>query len=158
MTTFSKSLANVGGCIATDKETALYIKHQAHPYIFNASMPPAIVAGILKAFDVLEKEKYRIDKLWENTIRFRRGIMEMGFDTMGSTSPIVPIYIGDDEKNMAITKELLQEGVYIATAVFPAVPKNESRLRATITASLNEHQIDYALGKIETIGHKYNLI
>ncbi|MGB8455630.1 MAG: aminotransferase class I/II-fold pyridoxal phosphate-dependent enzyme [Anaerocolumna sp.] len=158
MTTFSKSLANVGGCIATDKETALYIKHQAHPYIFNASMPPAIAAGILKAFDVLEKEKYRIDKLWENTIRFRRGIMEMGFDTMGSTSPIVPIYIGDDEKNMSITKELLQEGVYIATAVFPAVPQNESRLRATITASLNEQQIDYALGKIEKIGHKYNLI
>lgn len=158
MTTFSKSLANVGGCIATDKETALFIKHRAHPYIFNASMPPAIAAGILKAFDVMEKEKYRIDILWENTIRFRRGIMEMGFDTMGSTSPIVPIYIGDDEKNMAITKELLQEGVYIATAIFPAVPQNESRLRATITASLNEQQIDYALGKIEKIGHKYNLI
>lgn len=158
MTTFSKSLANVGGCIATDKETALYIKHQAHPYIFNASMPPAIAAGILKAFDVMEKEKYRIDKLWENTIRFRRGLMEMGFDTMGSTSPIVPIYIGNDEKNMDITKELLQEGVYIATAIFPAVPQNESRLRATITASLNEKQIDYALGKIEKIGHKYGLI
>lgn len=158
MTTFSKSLANVGGCIATDKETALYIKHQAHPYIFNASMPPAIVAGILKAFDVMEKEKYRIDKLWENTIRFRRGLMEMGFDTMGSTSPIVPIYIGNDEKNMAITKKLLQEGVYIATAIFPAVPQNESRLRATITASLNEKQIDCALDKIEKIGHKYDLI
>ena len=84
--------------------------------------------------------------------------MEMGFDTMGSTSPIVPIYIGDDQKNMDITKELLQEGVYIATAIFPAVPKNESRLRATITASLSDEQIDYALDKIEKIGNKYNLI
>ncbi len=158
MITFSKSLANVGGCIATDKETALYIKHNANAYIFNASMPPAIAAGVLKAFDVIEKEKYRVEKLWENTIRFRGGLMEMGFDTMGSTSPIVPIYIGDDQKNMDITKELLQEGVYIATAIFPAVPKNESRLRATITASLSDEQIDYALDKIEKIGNKYNLI
>ncbi len=158
MTTFSKSLANVGGCIATDKKTALYIKHHAHPYIFNASMPPAIVAGVLKAFDVMEKEQYRVEKLWENTIRFRSGLIEMGFDTMGSTSPIVPIYIGDDQKNMSVTKELLHEGVYIATAIFPAVPQNESRLRATITASLNEQQIDYALGKIEKIGKKYNII
>lgn len=158
MTTFSKSLANVGGCIATDKETALYIKHNASAYIFNASMPPAVAAGVLKAFDVMEKEKYRVENLWENTIRFRRGLMEMGFDTMGSTSPVVPIYIGDDQKNMDITKELLQEGVYIATAVFPAVPRNESRLRATITASLSNEQIDYALDKIEKIGHKYNLI
>lgn len=158
MATFSKSLANVGGCIATDKETALYIKHNASAYIFNASMPPAIAAGVLKAFDVIEKEKYRVEKLWENTIRFRRGLIEMGFDTMGSTSPVVPIYIGDDQTNMDITKELLQEGVYIATALFPAVPRNESRLRATITASLSNEEIDYSLDKIEKIGRKYNLI
>lgn len=82
----------------------------------------------------------------------------MGLDTMGSTSPVVPIYVGDDEINMLITKDLLSEGVYIATAVFPSVPHNESRLRATITASLSNEEIDFALGKIEDIFKKYNLI
>jgi len=158
MTTFSKSLANVGGCIATDAKTALYIKHHAHPYIFNASLPPAIVAGVLRAFEIMEREKERCDRLWENTIRFRSALNKMGFNTMESTSPIVPIYIGDDNKNMAITKELLQEGVYIATAVFPAVPQNESRLRATITASLTNEQIDYALQKIKMVGKRNNII
>lgn len=158
MTTFSKSLANVGGCIATDAKTALYIKHNAHPYIFNASLPPAIVAGVLKAFEIMEREKERSTRLWENTIRFRRGLIAMGFNTMESTTPIVPIYIGDDKKNMSITKELLQEGVYIATAVFPAVPQNESRLRATITASLTNKQIEFALQKINEVARKYNII
>ena len=158
MTTFSKSLANVGGCIATDKKTALYIKHKAHQYIFNASMPPSTVAGTLEALKVMQQETWRRDKLWENTLRFRRGIKKMGLDTMGSTSPVVPIYVGDDEINMLITKDLLSEGVYIATAVFPSVPHNESRLRATITASLSNEEIDFALGKIEDIFKKYNLI
>lgn len=158
MTTFSKSLANVGGCIATDKKTALYIKHNAHQYIFNASMPPASVAGTLKALEIMEKEPWRREILWQNTIRFRRGLQQIGLNTLESTSPVVPIYIGDDEKNMRITQELLDENVYIATAVFPSVPRNESRLRATITASLTEKQIDFALGKIEKVCKKYNVI
>ncbi|MBZ5956707.1 pyridoxal phosphate-dependent aminotransferase family protein [Leuconostoc gelidum subsp. gasicomitatum] len=158
MTTFSKSLANVGGCIATDKKTALYIKHNAHQYIFNASMPPSAVAGTLQALKVMKEERWRREKLWENTLQFRRGIQKIGLNTMGSTSPVVPIYVGNDDINMKITKELLSEGVYIATAVFPSVPKNESRLRATITASLSGKEIDFALQKIEVIFRKHELI
>lgn len=158
MVTFSKSLANVGGCIATDEKTATYIKHNANQYIFNASMPPAIVAGTLKALEVIQREPWRKEKLWENTVHFRKGLMELGLDTMSSTSPVVPIYIGDDEVNMKITRELLNEGVYIATAIYPAVPKNTSRLRATITASLSTEDIDIALSKIESVTKKYGII
>ncbi|MCO7124504.1 pyridoxal phosphate-dependent aminotransferase family protein [Sporolactobacillus shoreicorticis] len=158
MITFSKSLANVGGCIATDRKTATYIKHYANQYIFNASLPPAIVAGTLKAFDLLETEQWRVEKLWRNTIRFRKGMIHLGFDTMNSSSPVVPIYVGSDEINMKMTKELLAEGVYIATAMYPAVPMNESRLRATITAALTDDEIDFALKKFEKVGKKYELI
>lgn len=158
MATFSKSLAGVGGCIAADADVCDYIRHVSHPYIFNASLPPSIVAGVLKAYDLLEKETWRREKLWANTIRFRRGLLELGFSIMNSISPVVPIFIGDDLTNMKMTKQLLKEGVYIATALFPAVPMNMSRFRATITASLSEEQIDLALSKLEKVGREFGII
>lgn len=158
MTTFSKSLAAVGGCIASDADTCLFIRHNAHPYIFNASFPPAVAAGVLKAFDVMEKETWRVDRLWENTIYFRRCLNEMGYNTLNSMSPIVPIYIGDDLTNMRMTRRLLEEGVYIATAIFPAVPKNKSRLRATITAALEKEQLELALDRIGKVGKEFGII
>lgn len=157
MVTFSKSLANVGGCIATDSKTATYIKHFANQYIFNASMPPATVAGTLKALEIIQRDDSRQERLWNNTIRFRRGLRDIGLDTMESTSPVVPIYIGDDYVNMQVTKELLNNGIYIATAIYPAVPKNASRLRATITESLTYDEIDIALDRINKVTRKYNI-
>ena len=158
MTTFSKSLAGVGGCIASDSDTIDYLKHQAHQYIFNASLPPAVVAGVLKSLELMEKETWRKEKLWKNTIRFRKGLIELGFDTMNSISPIIPIYIGDDNTNMQMTKELLNCGVYIATAIFPSVPMNKSRLRTTITASLSTEEIDRALDIMGEVGRKFGVI
>lgn len=158
MTTFSKSLAGCGGCLAADRDTCTYIRHNAHQYIFNASMPPATVAGVLKAFELMEKETWRVEKLWKNTIRFRRGLKAAGFDTMESMSPIVPIYIGDDMTNMKMTKRLLEMGIYIATALFPAVPENKSRLRATITAALSEQEIDEAIEKLVKVGKEFGVI
>lgn len=158
MTTFSKSLAGCGGCLAADRDTCTYIRHNAHQYIFNASMPPATVAGVLKAFELMEKETWRVEKLWKNTIRFRRGLKAAGFDTMESMSPIVPIYIGDDLTNMKMTKRLLEMGIYIATALFPAVPENKSRLRATITAALSEQEIDEAIEKLVKVGKEFGVI
>ncbi len=158
MATFSKSLAGVGGCIASDSDTIEYLKHQAHQYIFNASLPPAVVAGVLKSLELAQKETWRREKLWANTIRFRKGLKQLGFDTMDSISPIIPIYIGDDMTNMKMTKELLNRGVYIATAVFPSVPMNKSRLRTTITASLSTEEIDRALDIMGQVGRKFGVI
>jgi len=158
MTTFSKSLAGIGGCLASDKDTCLFIRHNAHQYIFNASMPPSTAAGVLKAFDIMEEEKWRVEKLWKNTMHFRGGLKEIGYDTMESMSPIVPIYIGDDMLNMRMTKRLMSEGVYIATAIFPAVPMNKSRLRATITASLSTEEIDFALEILRKVGKEFGVI
>ena len=158
MATFSKSLAGCGGVIASDSDTCTYIRHNAHQYIFNASLPPATVAGVLKAFDLMETERWRVEKLWRNTICFRKGLKQAGFDTMNSMSPIVPIYIGDDLVNMKMTKRLMELGVYIATAVFPAVPQNKSRLRATITASLSDEEINNALKKLVQVGKEFQII
>lgn len=158
MATFSKSLAGCGGVLASDLDTCTYIRHNAHQYIFNASLPPAIVAGVIKAFDLMQTEQWRVEKLWRNTIRFRKGLKQSGFDTMDSMSPIVPIYIGDDMVNMKMTKRLMDLGIYIATALFPAVPQNKSRLRATITASLSDTEIDTALEKLVQVGREFHVI
>lgn len=158
MATFSKSLAGVGGCISSDADTCDYIKHVSHQYIFNASLPPSIVAGVIKAIDIVEKETWRSEKLWANTIRFRKGLIELGFDILDSVSPVIPIFIGDDLTTMKMTKKLMEEGVYIATAVFPAVPQNKSRFRATITASLSEKEIDIALDKIAKVAREFQVI
>ncbi|MGG6312513.1 aminotransferase class I/II-fold pyridoxal phosphate-dependent enzyme [Paenibacillus macerans] len=158
MATFSKSVAGVGGCIASDRDTCDYIKHVSHQYIFNASLPPSIVAGVLKAMDLMEKETWRREKLWHNTLRFRRGLMELGYDILDSLSPVIPIFIGDDLTTMQMTKRLLAEGVYIATAIFPAVPMNKARFRSTITASLSEEDIDIALDKLEKCGKAFGII
>ena len=158
MTTFSKSLATVGGCIATDRDTAEYIRHFANQYVFNASLPPTLAAGTLKALEIMQTETWRKEKLWKNTVKFRRGLMELGINTMNSVSPVIPIYIGDDEVNMKVTQELLERGVYIATAIYPAVPKGESRLRATITASLSDEDIENSLYMIEKVFKNNKLI
>lgn len=158
MTTFSKSLATVGGCIATDRDTAEYIRHFANQYVFNASLPPTLAAGTLKALEIMQTETWRKEKLWKNTVKFRRGLMELGINTMNSVSPVIPIYIGDDEVNMKVTQELLERGVYIATAIYPAVPKGESRLRATITASLSDEDIENSLYIIEKVFKNNKLI
>jgi len=158
MSTFSKSLAGVGGCIAASADVCDYMRHTAHQYIFNASLPPSVVAGVLKAYDLMETETWRRDLLWSNTIRFRKGLMELGFNIMDSISPIVPIYIGDDMTTMRMTKRLMDEGVYIASALYPAVPMNKSRFRVTITAALSEQEIDMALSKLEMVGKEFKVI
>ncbi len=158
MTTFSKSLAGVGGCVAANADLCDYMRHVSHPYIFNASLPPSVVAGIIKAYDLMETETWRREKLWSNTIRFRKGLMQLGYDVIDSVSPIVPIYIGEDLVTMQMTKRLLDEGVYIATALFPAVPMGKSRFRSTITAALNEAEIDFALDKLAKVGKEFGII
>ncbi|MBZ9625582.1 pyridoxal phosphate-dependent aminotransferase family protein [Clostridium sp. FP2] len=158
MSTFSKSLAGVGGCIAANADVCDYMRHVSHQYIFNASLPPVVVAGVLKAYDLMETETWRRDKLWANTIRFRKGLIELGYNIMDSISPIVPIYIGDDMTTMKMTKRLMEEGVYIASALFPAVPMNKSRFRVTITAALSEEEIDMALCKLEKVGKEFKVI
>jgi 8-amino-7-oxononanoate synthase len=158
MGTFSKSLAGVGGFIAAPDEVVEYVRHTSHAYIFNASLPPVTVAGVLKSLELLQREPWRREKLWRNTIRFRAGLIEMGFDVMNSVTPIVPLFIGDDKRAMIMAKELMEAGVYIASAIFPAVPRGMSRYRATITAALEDADIDESLNTINRVAKRHGII
>ena len=148
MGTFSKSLASLGGFIASDRDTIDYIKHRARSLMFSASMPPGSVASVIAALDIIENEPERITKLWDNTNYATKLLLEEGFDLGPSESPILPIYVRDNEKTFAVTKHLQASGVFVNPVVSPAVPSDSSLLRFSLMATHTFDQIDEAVEKI----------
>jgi 8-amino-7-oxononanoate synthase len=158
MGTFSKSLASLGGFIASDKEIINYLKHTSRTLIFSASITPASAASVLAALDIMESEPERINQLWEVTNFAKSGLKSLGFDIGVSESPIIPIFIRDDIKALQMTKMLLKEGVFVNPIVSPAVPKKDCLIRFSLMATHTKKQVQIALEKIEKIGKKLGLL
>lgn len=158
MGTFSKSLASIGGFIASDEDTINYLKHNSRALMFSASIAPANAASVLSALEIIEKEPERIKKLWDNTHYAMNILREMGFDIGKTESPIIPIYIRDNTKTFLITQELLNEGVFINPIVSPAVRSDSSLMRFSLMATHSIQQIDTALEKINSVAKKYQVI
>jgi len=148
MGTFSKSLASLGGFIASDKDTINYIKHNSRPLIFSASMTPASAASVLAAIDIMVSEPERISHLWEITNYALRGFREMGFDTGKSETPIIPLFVRDDLKALLLTKTLLADGIFVNPIVSPAVPKENCLIRYSLMATHTKEQVDISIEKI----------
>jgi 8-amino-7-oxononanoate synthase len=148
MSTFSKSLASLGGFIASDAETIDYLKHRARSLMFSASMTPGSVASVIAALDIIESEPERIEKLWANTNYATKLLTEEGFDIGASESPILPIYIRDNDKTFWVTNQLQQDGIFVNPVVSPAVPSDSSLLRFSLMATHTFEQIDEAVEKI----------
>ena len=148
MGTFSKSLASLGGFIASDKYTINYIKHNSRSLIFSASMTPASAASVLAAIDIMVSEPERIRHLWEITNYALRGFKEMGFDTGKSETPIIPLFIRDDVKSLLLTQALLADGVFVNPVVSPAVPKEDCLIRYSLMATHTKEQVEISIEKI----------
>src|SRR6187402_2568996 len=148
MGTFSKSFASLGGFIASDYATIDYLKHRARSLMFSASMTPGAVASVIAALDIIESEPERIQKLWDNTNYAMKLLLEEGFDLGPTESPILPIYVRDNEKTFAVTKHLQSSGVFVNPVVSPAVPSDSSLLRFSLMATHTFDQIDEAVEKI----------
>ena len=158
MGTFSKSLASIGGFIASDHDTINYLKHNARSLIFSASIAPANAASVIAAVDLIQKEPERIDKLWDNTNYALKALKDNGFDTGHTVTPIIPIYVRDDFKTFRLTKELLEQGVFVNPVVSPAVPSSSSLIRFSLMATHTHAQIDEAVSKITTISEKIGIL
>ncbi|WP_127836506.1 aminotransferase class I/II-fold pyridoxal phosphate-dependent enzyme [Clostridium prolinivorans] len=159
MGTFSKSLASLGGYVASKEDVIHYIKHNSRPFIFSASIPPANAAAAMEAINILESEPERIKKLWENA-EFMAEFMKEGFKSMGlsvggTKTPIVPIIVGDDYKAFKMTMELLDAGVYVNPAVSPAVEKGCALLRTSYTPTHTKEQLEFALEAFEKVIKNY---
>jgi len=121
MGTFSKSFASLGGFIAGDSTVIDFLKHKARSLIFSASMTPAATATVITALDIIQSEPERIARLWKNTDYSKQLFDYYGFDTGESESPIIPVYIRDNEKTFLLTKTLQENGVFVNPVVSPAV-------------------------------------
>ncbi|MFD2742475.1 MULTISPECIES: serine palmitoyltransferase [Sphingobacterium] len=151
MGTFSKSLASLGGFIAADADVIEYLKHKARSLMFSASMTPASVACTLKALEIIQTEPEHIEKLWKNTYYAKQLLLDNGFDLGDTQSPILPIFIRDNEKTFWVTKALQEDGVFVNPVVSPAVPAEESLIRFSLMATHTFDQIDEAVEKMAKI-------
>lgn len=158
MGTYSKSLASIGGFVAGDSEVINYIKHFARSLIFSASPPPASVAAVSAAIDIIENEPERLERLWENTNKMQHGLKEIGFDIGLSQTPIVPVMVGDDEVAFKMVIMLQEEGIFANVAVSPAVPPGKALIRTSYMATHTDEHLDRVLEAFKKVGKLLGLV
>jgi len=158
MGTYSKSLASIGGFISGSADVIHYIKHLARSLIFSASPPPASVAAVSAAVDIIENEPERREQLWKNTTKMLNGFKDLGFRTGHSQTPIIPVIVGEDEKAFLMGMMLQEEGVFANVAVTPAVPSGMALIRTSYMATHTDEQLDAVLNAFEKVGKKLGLI
>lgn len=145
MGTFSKSLAAIGGFITSNSEVIEYIKHVGRSILFSASLPPPLVAAAKAAFYIIDNEPERREWLWKNTKFWIDGLKSLGYDTGQSSTPVVPIIIGDEDKTYEICQTLEDLGVFVNPVVPPAVPPGRALLRTSLMATHTEEHLSRAL-------------
>lgn len=158
MGTYSKSLASIGGFIAGEEKVIHYIKHFARSLIFSASPPPASVAAVSAAIDIIENDPQRIEKLWANTWKMHKGLKSLGFETGPSATPIIPILVGDDLTAFKMAMMLQQEGVFANVAVSPAVANGKALIRTSYMATHTDEHLDKVLCAFEKVGRTLGII
>ncbi len=158
MGTYSKSLASIGGFISGSAKVIHYIKHFARSLIFSASPPPASIASVSAALDIMEHEPERRELLWKNTRKMFTGLKELGFEVGPSQTPIIPIVVGENQNAFTMAMMLQEEGVFANVAVSPAVPNGRALLRTSYMATHTDEQLDRVLKAFEKVGKTLGLI
>ena len=158
MGTFSKSLASLGGFIASDHNTINYIKHNSRPLIFSASITPASAGAVLAAIEIMENEPERIKNLWDISNYALKGFKELGFNTGKSESPIIPLYVGEQVKALQLTSMLLDEGIFVNPVLSPAVKETDCMIRFSLMATHTKEQVNIGLDKIYSCAKKLEII
>lgn len=157
--TFSKSLASIGGWLVGDRKVLEYIQHFAPSFMFAASAAPPSVAAAMAAFEVMQEETWRIDKLRENFTYMREGLRELGFELGHTETAVIPIYIRQDLRTLMMWRELLEEhGVYTNPFISPGVPPKHAMLRTSYMATHDRQHLDRGLEAFEKVGKKYGVI
>ena len=151
MGTFSKSFASLGGFIATDKEITNFLRHHSRSYIFTASITPASTAAANAALDIMLNEPERQENLWKLTNYALEGFRNMGCEIGHTETPIIPLYIRDNYKTFTVTRDLLNEGVFVNPVVSPAVAPHDTLIRFSLMATHTKDQVTVALEKIQKV-------
>ena len=160
--TLSKAIGALGGYVCGSRDLIDYLYHRARPFLFSTSHPPSVAASCIAAFDLLEEEPERIERLWDNTRYFKAELGRIGFDiggvtTPASETPITPIIVGDGKKTMEFSKALFDEGLMATGIAFPTVPEGKARIRTIMTSEHTKEQLDQALETLETVAKKLGI-
>lgn len=151
MGTFSKSLASIGGFIASDFDTINWLRHPSRTYIFSASNSPAATAAALEALHILQKEPERIEHLWDVTNYALKRFREEGFEIGDTESPIIPLYVHDVDKTFLVTKLAYDAGVFINPVIPPACAPQDTLVRFALMATHTKDQVDQAIEILKKI-------
>ncbi len=158
MGTLSKSIPSVGGYCAAHEELVDYLRHFSRPFIFSAALPPAQAATAIAAFDVIEDEPWRVQRLHAIQDAYAEGLRSQGWDTMLGSTCVVPVFVGDETKTMDLTAMLFDRGVFVCPIVHPAVPKGTERLRTCLMATHTDEDIAQVLAAFQSAGRELGLI
>jgi glycine C-acetyltransferase len=161
--TLSKAIGSLGGYVCGSRDFIDFLYHRARPFLFSTSHPPSVAASCIAAFDVLEQEPERMERLWENTRYWKKELGALGFDiggasTPASETPITPIIVGEGKLTMEFSRELFKEGVLGTGIAFPTVPEGKARIRTIMTATHTTEQMDRALGVLKNVGKRMGIL
>lgn len=143
--TLSKALGVIGGYIAGSAKLKDWLINRGRPYLFSTAHPPMVAAALIAALDVMENDPEPMRKLWDNTRKWKQMLADNGFDTMGSETPITPVYVGDEAMAQEMERQLFEEGVYALAIVFPTVARGKARLRTMPNATHTEEDLEFAI-------------
>jgi glycine C-acetyltransferase len=161
--TLSKAVGALGGYVCGSRDLIDYLYHRARPFLFSTSHPPSVAASCIAAFDILEQEPERIDRLWDNTRYFQGELRRAGFNVGGVTTPatetpITPIILGEGRVAMEFSRALFEEGVMGTGIAFPTVPEGKARIRLILTSEHTKAQLDQALETLERVAKRMNIL
>ncbi len=156
--TLSKAIGVVGGYVAGSETMRDWLSHRGRPLLFSTSLPPAAIAAITEAINMLMTTTEYTDRLWDNAKYFKAKMSQLGFNIGNSQTPITPVIIGDEAKTMEFSRKLLENGVFVSAIVFPTVPKGTGRLRCMVTAGHTKEQLDRAVETFKKVGEEMNLL
>ncbi len=158
MGTFSKSFASLGGMVVGNKKVISYIKHFARSLIFSASITPASVATVLATLDIIQNEPERRQRLWQITKKMKSSLQDMGYDTGPTETPIIPVFIRNDELAFMLWRLLRENGIFTNPIIYPAVPKGEALIRTSYSATHTDKELDTVLDCFEKCGRQLGII
>jgi glycine C-acetyltransferase len=161
--TLSKAIGALGGYVCGSHDLIDFLYHRARPFLFSTSHPPSVAATCIAAFEVLEQEPERIEKLWENTRFWKKELGLLGFDIGGKTTPasetpITPIIVGNGKLTMEFSRELFKEGVLGTGITFPTVPEGKARIRTIMTATHTQEELQQALETLRSVGKRMAIL
>src|ERR1035437_9216541 len=161
--TLSKAIGALGGYVCGSRDLIDYLYHRARPFLFSTSHPPSVAASCIAAFDILEQEPERIQRLWDNTHYFQGGLHRIGFNIGGVTTPatetpITPIIVGEGRKAMEFSRALFDEGLMGTGIAFPTVPEGKARIRLMLTSEHTKAQLDEALETLERVAKRLGIL